>query len=63
MIEFNVPGMSCSHCVSMVTRTVQSVDPQAKVNVDLDSKKVRVESSQQREPIARALTEAGYPPA
>jgi copper chaperone len=63
MIEFTVPGMSCSHCVSMVTKTVQSVDPQAKVDVDLASKKVRVESTQPRQPIAEALTEAGYPPA
>jgi copper chaperone len=63
MIEFNVPGMSCSHCVSMVKKTVQSVDPQARVDVDLDSKKVRVESTQARQPIAEALTQAGYPPA
>ncbi len=63
MIEFDVPGMSCSHCVSMVTKTVQAVDPMAKVEVDLDSKKVRVQSTRPRQPIAEALAKAGYPPA
>ena len=51
------------HCVGAVTKTLQSVDPQAKVEVDLASKKVKVESTQDRAKLADALTEAGYPPA
>ncbi len=63
MIEFTVKDMSCGHCVGAVTKTLQSVDPQAKVEVDLASKKVKVESTQDRAKLADALTEAGYPPA
>lgn len=63
MIEFNVQAMTCGHCVSTVTKTIQQVDPAAKVEVDLASKKVRVESSQDRAKLTQALTEAGYPPA
>ena len=63
MIEFNLPAMSCGHCVSSVTEAVKQVDPAAKVDVDLASKRVKVETTQPREPIAEALTEAGYPPA
>jgi copper chaperone len=63
MLEFNVPAMSCGHCVGAVTKVVKEVDPQAKVEVDLDSKKVTVESPQARNAFAEALTEAGYPPA
>jgi copper chaperone len=63
MIEFDVPAMSCGHCVSTVTQTIQRVDPQAKVEVNLETKKVKVESSQSRASIADALTEAGYPTA
>jgi copper chaperone len=62
VIEFNVEGMSCGHCVSRVTQAVKSVDPQAKVEVDLPAHKVRVESREAREAIAGALAEAGYPP-
>jgi copper chaperone len=60
MIEFDVQAMSCSHCVNAVTLAVKLIDPQAKVEVDLDGKKVRVESNQDRARIAGALTEAGY---
>jgi copper chaperone len=62
MIEFNIESMSCGHCVSVVTQAVKSVDPQAKVDVDLATHKVRVETSEDRETVAAALTEAGYPP-
>ena len=61
MFEFQVPAMSCGHCVKAVTEAVQSVDPQAKVQVDLAQHQVTVETSQEREAIAAALAEAGYP--
>jgi copper chaperone len=60
-MEFNIPAMSCGHCVGAVTQAVKSVDPAAQVNVDLASKKVVVQSSQDRQAVAAALAEAGYP--
>lgn len=63
MIEFKLPDMSCGHCVGTVTQTVRLLDPDAKVQVDLASKTVKIESAEGREPLAEALTEAGYPPA
>jgi len=63
MMEFSLPDMSCGHCVSSVTKAVKQADPAAKVDVDLAGKRVKVETTQPREPIARALSEAGYPPA
>ena len=61
MFEFQVPSMSCGHCVKAVTQAVQSVDAQAKVQVDLAQHQVTVETSQEREAIVAALAEAGYP--
>lgn len=61
MIEFEVKDMSCGHCASVITKTVKAVDPQAKVEVDLGSKKVRVNSGEDRASFAEALAEAGYP--
>ena len=63
MIEFTINDMSCGHCASMITKTVRALDDQAKVDVDLATKKVQIESSQDRATLVDALTEAGYPPA
>jgi copper chaperone CopZ len=39
------------------------VDPAAKVQVDLNTQYVKVESAESREEFVEALTEAGYAPA
>jgi copper chaperone len=57
---FDVEGMSCNHCAKAVTRAVQALDPQAQVVVDLNGKKVEVESVQAREAIAQAIADEGY---
>lgn len=62
MLEFNVEGMSCGHCVSRVTKAVKDADPAARVEVDLAHHKVRVETGEDRTTVAAALTDAGYPP-
>ena len=63
MHEFNLPTMSCGHCVKAVTEAAQEVDPQARVEVDLAGKQARVQSPQPRERFVDALKEAGYAPA
>jgi copper chaperone len=62
MIEFQVPAISCGHCVRAVNEAVKEVDPQAKVDVNVETKKVNVHSSADRAKLVHALTEAGYPP-
>ena len=63
MLEFHVPAMSCGHCVRAITEAVQEVDPQARVEADLASHTVRVQTAQQPGAIVAALREAGYEPA
>ncbi len=63
MIEFRVEDMSCGHCASVITKTVRELDALAKVEVDLGSKTVRIETNQDRATLAQALDEAGYPTA
>ncbi len=60
-MEFNIPAMSCGHCVRAITEAVKQADPQAQVSVDLTSKKVTVQTTQVRETVAAALADAGYP--
>ena len=60
-MEFNIPAISCGHCVRAVTEAVKQTDPDAQVSVDLESKKVTVQTTQERETVAAALAGAGYP--
>ena len=61
MYELTVEGMSCGHCVGRVTKTVQGLDESARVEVDLPTKKVRIDSRAELDKIAAAIDEAGYP--
>ncbi|MFC0254032.1 heavy metal translocating P-type ATPase [Massilia consociata] len=61
MYELTVDGMSCGHCVGRVTKSVQGVDEAAKVNVDLPTKKVTIDSSADLDRIVAAIDAAGYP--
>ncbi|MFT4101786.1 MAG: heavy-metal-associated domain-containing protein [Burkholderiaceae bacterium] len=63
MIEYVLDDMTCGHCEKAVRAAIAKVDPQAPVSVDLGAHRVRIDSSQPAEPFARALDEAGYPPA
>lgn len=63
MIELKLPDMTCGHCVRTVTKTVQAVDAQARLEVDLPTHTVRIESTREREVFAKALAEEGYAPA
>ena len=63
MISFNVPSMSCGHCIGVITKSVRAADTQAEVQIDLPSHTVRVETMQSRETMAATLTKAGYAPA
>ncbi|MFZ3287760.1 MAG: heavy metal translocating P-type ATPase [Telluria sp.] len=61
MYELTVEGMTCGHCVGRVTKSVHSVDQDAKVEIDLPSGKVRVDSKAELDELAAAIAEAGYP--
>lgn len=61
MYELQVEKMSCNHCVGAVTKSVQEVDAQAQVTVDLAQRKVSVQSGAALEKIAAAIADAGYP--
>jgi copper chaperone len=60
MQEFKVQGMTCNHCVRAVTDAVRRVDAAAKVDVDLTSGSVSVESGVSRDLLADAIREEGY---
>lgn len=60
MIQFDVEGMSCQHCVGAVTRAIHEHDAAAKVEIDLAAGRVNVESNQSADALKAAIDEAGY---
>ena len=62
MIELEVGDMTCGHCASAITRAVKEVDAAARCEVDLDGKRVRIESSHAAAEFREAIAEAGYTP-
>lgn len=61
MMQFQVEGMSCGHCVGAITRAVQQVDPNARVAADIAAQAVSVESDADTQEVRRAIESAGYP--
>ena len=58
--QFEVIGMTCSHCTQAVTDAVQTVDPAAGVTIDLATGHVEVLSTQPRQDLIAAIENAGY---
>jgi copper chaperone len=62
MFEFQIPAMTCGHCVKAVTEAVKAVDPAADVQIDLARHHVQVQTVVQREQVVAKLVQAGYTP-
>lgn len=60
MTAFKVSDMTCSGCVSAVTRAVRGVDALATVSADLDTRLVRVDSTASADVLAEAVRDAGF---
>ncbi|POZ92910.1 hypothetical protein AA81_04725 [Petrotoga halophila DSM 16923] len=54
--------MSCEHCKMNIEKQLKSSGIVQNFNVDLENKKVEVETFQEPEKIENLLNEIGYPP-
>jgi len=61
MHHFHVPDMTCGGCLRSVTRAIQALDPQARIEADLDTRTVRVESAKEEASLLEALGNGGFP--
>ena len=61
-ITFSVPGMTCGHCKQAVTTEVSKISGVTEVDVDLDTKSVKVTSNSGLAwaDLAAAVDEAGF---
>ena len=63
MITFEVNDMTCGHCVSTITKALNAEDKDAKVQVDLATRRVVIDPvSASAQELRDAIAEAGYTP-
>nr|MBF0682406.1 heavy-metal-associated domain-containing protein [Pseudomonas sp.] len=60
MRTFKVTGMTCGHCQRAVIQAIQTLDPAARVEVDLGAGSVSVDSALDEQAIREAITAEGY---
>ncbi len=61
--SFTVSDMTCGHCAGRITAALRSVDPAARVSIELAQHRVAVDGSAARDDYAQAIRSAGYTPA
>jgi copper chaperone len=62
MYQLDVPDMTCGHCASTITRAVKDADAAAGCEVDLQARRVQVESAKPASAFLEAIAKAGYTP-
>ena len=60
MIELTVPSIVCEGCVDTVKSAIAEKDGSATVSIDLETKKVAVETDCPTTDIKEAITAAGH---
>lgn len=59
-MKFDVPEMSCGHCVETIEKAVASADPTASMQVDLNARTTEFSSTLSGDEIIQVLARAGY---
>ena len=60
-MRFDIPDMSCGHCVATIEKAITSVDPSASFRPDLGSHSAEIDTALEPDALARILADAGYP--
>jgi copper chaperone len=58
--HFQIPTMTCGHCVRTVTNAILAIDPAAAVDPDLAARTVSVTSTVPTATLSAAIADAGY---
>ncbi len=61
MTTFHIPDMSCGHCKATVEKTIHALDPEARIDFDMDARRIALDSRADTANVQAALTAAGYP--
>ncbi len=61
-MQFQIDNMACGGCARSVTKAIHTVDPQAKVDIDQNLKRITVEAGADQSAVAAVLEDVGFPP-
>lgn len=59
-MQLIVEGMTCDHCVRSITKAIQAIDAQARVDVDLPKGTVTIEGAVDAAQATAAIEDEGY---
>ncbi|MBD1835769.1 heavy-metal-associated domain-containing protein [Funiculus sociatus GB2-A5] len=59
-LKVKVPTIVCNGCAETITETIQTMEPDAKVEVDVQAKTVTVEAQASEETIKQAIVATGH---
>ena len=59
-MNFKVPSMVCDGCATTVKEAITTQEPNAKVEVNLDTKQVTVDTEASEESIRQVITAVGH---
>lgn len=60
-MELRIENMTCGGCARSVTKAIQSVDPNAKIDPNPAARTVKVDTTATSAAVLQVLKEAGYP--
>lgn len=61
-MQFQIDNMGCGGCAKSVTKAIHSVDPRARIDIDLALKRVSVDSGADESAMVTVLEDVGFPP-
>lgn len=59
-LKLKVPSMVCEGCVTTITEAITTHEPEAKVDINLDTKEVTVETAASEASIRQAIVAVGH---
>jgi copper chaperone len=59
-LQLKVSSIVCSGCAQTITKAVQSLDAEAKVEVDLEAKTVTIKGKPSEESLKQAIAATGH---
>ncbi|MBD2448040.1 heavy-metal-associated domain-containing protein [Nostoc sp. FACHB-152] len=59
-LTLNVPNIACDGCAETITDSIRVVDSDARIDINVQAKTVKVESAVSEESIKQAIVAAGY---
>ncbi len=60
-MELRIESMTCGGCAKSVTKAIQSIDPNARIETNPAARTVKVETTASSAVLQQVLEEAGYP--